>query len=388
MAKKIRGRKEGSVSQRANGTWRAQIVTGGQRVSKGFRTKSEALEWLRNTQVEIERGFDYHAGKTNLRDYMLRWLENDRSTLRAKTADQYRRTVDKHILPNLGDMQMMDIRLIRVEQFYSDLIQSGAGIRTVRIIHAILHKAFEKAVRYGFVVRNPVHGAALPRYKSGEMMVLDESQVTQFLVAAQSSPYLALYHLAVTTGMRLGELFGLKWSDLQWMSGTLLVQRQLQRVPRHGWSFVEPKTRSGRRAIKLGENTLQALRIHKSHQEMVKALAGSRWKDHDLIFPTSIGTPGDASNMRIDFRRVLQRAGLPRIRFHDLRHTAASLMLNHGVPAIVVSKILGHSKPSITLDVYGHLYHEMQGSAAVIMDQLVAPIQMEALRIGQDADRA
>jgi integrase len=220
------------------------------------------------------------------------------------------------------------------------------------------------------------------------MMVLDESQVTQFLVAAQNSPYLALYHLAVTTGMRLGELFGLKWSDLQWMSGTLLVQRQLQRVRRQGWSFVEPKTRSGRRAIKLGENTLQSLRVHKSRQELAKALAGSEWKDHDLIFPTTIGTPGDASNMRIDFKRVLQQAGLPGIRFHDLRHTAASLMLNHGVPAIVVSKILGHSKPSITLDVYGHLYHEMQGSAAVIMDQLVAPIQMESLSIGQRANKA
>jgi integrase len=238
----------------------------------------------------------------------------------------------------------------------------------------VLHRSLEKAVRYGLILRNPTDGAVLPQYKHTEMMVLDETQVSQLLVAAKGSRHEALYHLAVTTGMRMGELFGLRWSDLHWVSGRIYVRRQVQYVPGYGWSFVEPKTRSGRRTIKLGEGVLQALREHLERQQDERVAAGERWVDHDLIFPSKSGTPLDPSNLRLDFTRVLGLAGLPKIRFHDLRHTAASLMLNHGVPVIVVSKILGHSKPSITMDIYGHLYNEMQDEAAQLMDELVTPI--------------
>jgi integrase len=208
------------------------------------------------------------------------------------------------------------------------------------------------------------------------MQVLDESEVSQFLVAAQENPHQALYQLAITTGMRQGELFGLKWSDLQWNSGGLHVQRQIQRINGKGWSFAEPKTRAGRRTIKLGEGTLHVLREHKERQVVQKAMAGDCWQEHDLIFPTKAGTPGYGSNLRKDFLRVLDKAGLPKIRFHDLRHTAASILLNRGVPLLIVSKMLGHSKPSITLDVYGHLIHEMQDEASEVMDKLVTPIQV------------
>ena len=209
------------------------------------------------------------------------------------------------------------------------------------------------------------------------MQVLDQVQVGQFLVAAQPSPYRALYHLAITTGMRQGELFGLKWSDLQWLTGTLHIQRQVQRISGQGWSFEEPKTHAGKRTIKLGEGTLQVLREHRLHQELLKEKVGQHWQENDLIFPNGVGAPGDPSNLRKDFNQTLARAGLSKIRFHDLRHTAASLLLNNNVPVIVVSKMLGHSKPSVTLDIYGHLYHESQGEAAEIMDKLVTPILVQ-----------
>jgi integrase len=374
MARKIRGKNEGSLHQRPNGTWRAQLSVSGRRISKGFKTKAEAQEWLRSMQTQVERGFDYQAGKITLAEYLPQWLESHAVSLRPKTADQYRRVIEKHILPHIGDIQVKNLRIARVEQFYGELVQSGLGVRTVRIVHAILHNALEKALRYGLVVSNPTHGAALPRYRHGEMQVMDESQVTRFLVAAQDSPYLALYHLALTTGMRQGELLGLKWTDLQWHSGALLVQRQVQDIRGQGTIYQEPKTRSGRRTIKLGEVTLQTLRLHREHQQLLKASAGNRWKENDLIFPSKVGTPRDPSNLRLDFKRVLEKAGLPKIRFHDLRHTAASLMLNHGVPVIVASKRLGHSKPSITLDIYGHLYQEMQDEVARKMDELVSPV--------------
>lgn len=377
MARMIRGKNEGSLHQRSNGTWRVQISLNGKRISKGFKVKADAMIWLRQMQLQLDRGLDYNAGKITLAEYLPQWLDNSRPALRPKTARQYDDVIRKHITPHIGEFQLKDLRLVGVERFYTKLIQNGVGVRTVRITHSILHMALEKAVRYGYITHNPCHGAILPRYKQGEMKVLDESEVNQFLVTAIGTRFEALYHLAVKTGMRQGEMLGLRWSDLQWLSGLLSVSRQVQDAQGGGYLFQEPKTRAGRRTIQLGEGTLDVLRTHRERQMTQIVEMGERWQDNDLIFPSKVGTPINPSNLRKDFSELLEKSGVKKIRFHDLRHTAASLMLNHGVPVIVVSKILGHSKPSITLDIYGHLYHEMQGEAARIMDELVTPIRVE-----------
>lgn len=377
MAKKIRGRNEGSIHQRSNGTWRVQIYLDGKRTGKTFKTKAEAQNWLQEMQYQLRRGFDLEGSQITLGEYLQQWLDAKSVSARETTIYQYRLQVKNHIIPYLGDVPLQDLHLARIERFYTELIASGVGVRTVRYVHGILHRALEKAMQYDLVIRNPAHGAAQPKYAHKEMTVLDEYQVPQFLIAARGSSYEALYHVAIKTGMRQGEMFGLKWTDLQWQSGTLLVQRQIKRVPGSGWQFAEPKTNAGRRTIRLGEGTLQALRIHRERQERQKKGANGGWKEHGLIFPNSVGTPGDPSNLRKDFLRILQSAMLPKLRFHDLRHTAASLMLNNGVPPIVVSRILGHAKPSTTMDIYGHLLSNMQGEAARIMDELVTPIVID-----------
>jgi integrase len=378
MANRKRGNGEGSISHRSNGRWRAQVYQGNEhRISRDFKTKPEAQSWLRQMQGELEWGFDYQGSKTLLKDYLHDWLDNSKMALRPKTADGYERIMQKHIIPHLGDIPLKDITPHQIEKFYASLVEAGVGTRTVRMVHSVIHRALERAVFNLMLTRNPSAHATLPRYTHGEMKVLDEIQVNQFLVAAIGSPFVALYHLAVKTGMRQGEILGLRWSDLQWGNGRLYVQRQLQDLRGEGYIFQEPKTRSGRRTIQLGEGTLQALRDHREHQQLQKAFAGSRWQDNDLIFPSKLGTPLDPSNLRLDFNRVLERAGVPKIRFHDLRHTCASLMLNNGIPVIVVSRILGHSKPSITLDIYGHLYNEMQEEASRLMDELVSPVKVE-----------
>jgi integrase len=169
----------------------------------------------------------------------------------------------------------------------------------------------------------------------------------------------------------------LRWSDLQWNAGVLYVQRQVQRVPGRSWEFVEPKTLSGRRMVSIGAGAVEALRRQKERQAVERMLAGKRWQENDLIFATTIGTPMDPQNLMKDFNAVLKQAGLPKIRFHDLRHTAASLMLNHNVPVLVVSRMLGHANPSITLNTYGHLYRESTCQAARLMDELVSPLRVE-----------
>lgn len=375
MAK--RGNNEGSITRLPSGRWRAQVtVRGGKRVNYSARTKGECQAWIQDTLGQVRQGLDLIGGSVLLQEYLTRWLEVEKATLRPKTAKQYERIVKNHVIPEMGTVKLRDITPFSIDQFYAKLLENGIGVRTIRLTHSVIHVALEKAVKYGFLLRNPTHKATLPRVKYHEMNVLDESQVTLFLAAAHGSCFEALYHLAVVTGMRQAELFGLKWTDLSWHKGMLHVQRQIQRVSGKGLVEAEPKTRAGVRSIKLGNATLDALRDHLERQNQAKIALGNRWRERDLIFTSSIGSAIDQSNLLKDYYEILEKAGLPRIRFHDLRHTAASLMLNHGVPVIVVSKILGHSKPSVTMDIYGHLYMEMQDEAAQIMDDLVTPIRV------------
>jgi integrase len=377
MAKKIRGRGEGSIYRRSYGAWRAQIYIKGRRLGKTFKKKTDALRWLRDTQHKLDRGYDFTRSLITLGEYLPRWLKHKRASLSASTVCQYEQVIQDHILPYFGKTQLKDLRLSRIERHYRELQAAKIGIRTIRFTHAVLHAALERAIKYGLLLQNPAHGATIPMETRSEMKVLNKEQVTQFLIAAQDSPHRMLYYLAINTGMRQGEIFGLKWSDVDWEKGILVVQRQVKRIPGQGWKFSAPKTKAGRRTIKLGEGLVQELRSHKDRQAFQKAVVGDRWQEHDLICPSSIGTPCNQSNLRKDMLRILKAAELPTIRFHDLRHTAASLMLNNGVPPIVVSKILGHSKPSVTLDIYGHLYSEMQTSAAEIMHELVSPIPLD-----------
>jgi integrase len=209
------------------------------------------------------------------------------------------------------------------------------------------------------------------------MQFLDETQASQFLLAVRGDRNETLYYLAIATGMRQSELLGLKWSDVDWEKRTMIVQRQAKRYNRDAGYFSPLKTRLGRRIIVLGEKTTNKLHEHLIQQATEIHQAGDKWNNLDLIFPSTSGTPQDQFNLYHSFKALLKQAGLPAVRFHDLRHTAASLMLNHGVPVLVVSRRLGHSKVSITLDIYGHLIPEMQNEAAEMIDEIINPVEIK-----------
>ena len=251
------------------------------------------------------------------------------------------------------------------------------GTYTIIKIHTMMHSALEQAVKAGLANRNVTDAAIAPSVPSKEMKILDESQVSQLLLTARDTRMEALLHLAVSTGMRQMEILGLKWSDLDWIKRTLKVERQLIRGD--GVQFAQPKTRSGRRMLVLGDRTIEVLRKHYDLQNRERRQAGESWSEHGLIFTSANGTPIHFRNLLRDFKGLLNRAGLPEIRFHDLRHTAASLMLNHGIPVIIVSRRLGHAKPSITLDIYGHLVPGMQEEAARMIDELITPVEFQQL---------
>lgn len=377
MSAHKRGNNEGSIVKKKNGRWRAFVTIDNTRLSKTFNTRQECQDWIRKQSNLKDHGFSPRTGKIKLKEYLNEWLDRREKELKPNTAKQYRSNIESLVIPNIGEKTLQELNLSFIDKFYRYLIDRGVGTRSVRYTHQILHKAFEDAVRYDYLLKNPAHGASLPRTVQKEMMILDENQVSQFLLAARTSLYEALFHLAIVTGMRQGELFGLRWGDIQWNRGVLHVQRQTVYVKGEGVIFDTPKTLAGRRTIMIGENTLQALRLHKDRQKIDRAVAGSRWQEDDLVFTSSIGTSLNRSNVRKEYKRILQLANLPDIRFHDLRHTAASIMLNNNVPITVVSRMLGHSKPSVTLDIYSHVITSMQEIAARVMDDLVTPVQID-----------
>jgi integrase len=203
------------------------------------------------------------------------------------------------------------------------------------------------------------------------MKVFTEDQVQTFLKSIHGQVDEALFYLAVTTGMRQSELIALKWSDLSVTNKTIIIERQLKRHYVGSDFFTQPKTKNGIRIIQVGRKAIELLNKHKEKQEIHKALFDSEWQEFDLIFPSFTGLPIRQFSIYKRFIHIVDQAKLPRIRFHDLRHTAASIMLNHNIPMIVVSRRLGHYKVSFTIDTYGHLMPEMQEKAAELMDSFL-----------------
>ncbi len=368
-----RGKHEGSIFRRRNGTWTGQVTLGGKRLSHTSSSRADCQQWVRARLDEIDQGMTLDRQGLTLGEYLREWILVKRSDVRPKTAFQYEKLIQLYLEPGLGAMKLKDLNLRGINLYYQKLIAQGVGISNVRYAHRVLHAALEHAVRSGDLARNAAHGAILPKRVHKEMQILNEQEVGLFLVAASGSRYRTLYHLAIVTGMRLSELRGLTWADVDWLRGTISVKRQIQDIPGVGSVAGEPKTHSGTRAILLGETTLNELRAQKSRVE-AEARVCPNWHEGDLIFPSTYGTPFAKTDLQRDFWGLLKSAGVKRIRFHDLRHTAASLMLNHGVPPLVVSKILGHANASITLMIYAHSALEMQTQAAGIMDEIVTPI--------------
>ena len=371
-----RGNHEGSIHQLPSGTYRAQITLQGQRLSFTASTRKQCQEWLKQTYRQIDDGLSLTATKITLGEYMSNWLSTTKSAIRHTTWVHYEQVTRCYIVPWIGQLKIRELRPEHIQGLYISLQEQGVGAWTIQKIHGVLHSALGYALKLGMIGRNPISIAQPPKAPAKEMTILNESQVNQLLVIATAHRWQALFHLAIATGAREMELLGLRWNDLDWVRQTLKVERQLVRPNGNGVQFSAPKTRFGKRSIALGSKTIDVLRMHYERQQTERLAAGEQWEEYDLIFTTSNGTPIHPRNLLRDFKKLLKETGLSPIRFHDLRHTAASLMLNHNVPPIVVSRRLGHAKASITLDVYGHLIPSLQTEAAEMIDDLITPISL------------
>ncbi len=373
MAKK-RGNNEGTVYKRKDGRWCAQVSLSGKRITKYAKTQRECHDWVREITNKIEHGMTFDATQLTLERYMQSWLTGKDLSIRQNTARNYRRYTEQDILPVIGKMRLQNIQPAHIRQMYLRMQAEGKGSRTIQLVHSTLHCALKQAVKERLIGYNPMDAVERPKVETKEFHIFTESQARTFLEATKGHPYEALFYLALTTGLRKGELLGLMWDDVDWEKGTLRVERQLQQAYSSSAVLVPTKTKSGRRQIKLGKIGLAMLEAHRKRQEAQKILAGDSWKENGMIFTTGIGTYASQSKVSKKFKQILYENDLPDIRFHDLRHTSISLLLDMGTPINTVQRRAGHSKAIVTTDIYGHVMAHSQDAAAENIEQIVKPL--------------
>jgi len=336
------------------------------------KKREDVADKLAKALANRADGLVFDAGALTVGEYLDRWLKDVRDTVRRSTYEGYEYAIGPHIKPALGRIKLKDLSPAHVRWFYHDRLDSGLAPATVHKLHVVLHKALKAAVADGLIPRNAAAGLKLPRITREEIDPLSPEEARCLLEAASGDRLEALYVLALNTGMRQGELLALKWDDVDLERGVLRVRRTLTHVDK---AFVlgEPKTKKSRRTIRLTSGAVQALEEHLSRQLEEMERMGSLYQPGGLIFATEAGTIINPSNLRNrSFKPLLKRAGLRPIRFHDLRHTCATLLLGKDVNPKIVSEMLGHASVSITLDIYSHLLPDMQEKAAKALEEALA----------------
>lgn len=334
----------------------------------GFPTKREAQRALREALSRVDHGTFVVHQRVTLADYLDQWLETTRPTIRATTHAGYQRNVDK-VKQGLGHVRLGDIRPVMIERLYADLATSGGrggrrlSAKSVVNVHLCLRKALEDAERLGMLATNPVRRVRPPRWQSPEMRVWTADQTQTFLDVSRAHRLHAAFVLLATTGMRRGEVVGLRWDDVD-LDGARLRVRHSVTTARNQVVLDAPKTRRSRRSIALDDDTVAALQAHRRRQLEERLVAGELWQDQRLVFPSELGALLHPDVVSRAFDSLVRRVELPRIRLHDLRHGWASLALEAGVHPKVVSERLGHSTVGITLDTYSHVVQGLDAEAA------------------------
>lgn len=369
MAGTKRGNNEGSIVKRSDGRWMARLtLPDGTRKTFYAKTRQEVARLLAAAIRDRDSGLPIVGDRQTVEQFLDSWLEASKHSVRPRTWKRSKEYVRLHLAPTLGKVALSKLTPQRVQALYAQKMAEGLSTTTVHHLHTVLHRALESALRLGLVQRNVSDLVDPPRVRHHEMATLSPEHARKLLDAAKGERLEALYILALSTGMRQGELLALKWRDVDLFGAALHVRATLQHTP-DGYTFAEPKTARSRRRIALPLVAVEALRQHGRRQLEESQKLGEAWSDLDLVFPNTIGRPLDGINLlKYWFHPLLERAELPRIRFHDLRHTAATLLLRRGVNPKIVSEMLGHSSVSITLDIYSHVTPDMQQQAADAMD--------------------
>jgi integrase len=373
----------GQIIPRGEDTWLVRIFMGrdgnGKRqyLNKTIRgKKKDAQDYLSKTLTAISTGTFIEPSPMSVKDYLDKWLKGAaQPRLRANTYREYEGLLDRYIIPVLGDKRLSDVRPLDVQSLYTSMSKQGLSPRTVRFTHSVLSSALKQAVRWRMLAHNPCDAVELPRKAGKEMQALTPVEAARFLKEAASDRWCALFILALATGLRPSEYFGLKWSDIDLDSGLVTVQRSLiwKSYKSGDWYFGEPKTPRSRRRIPIPASAVCALKEHRRHQAEGRLKAGAAYQNLDLVFATSEGQPLIRLNViQKHFKPILKRAGLPEtLRLYDLRHSCATLLLAANENPKVVSERLGHSSIMLTMDIYSHVLPDMQQAATEKLEKML-----------------
>ena len=388
----------GSIRRRGSNTWELTVdlgrdpVTGQrQRRFESFKgTKKAAQQRLTDLLSTRDRGIDIQPTKVTLREYLARWLTDYAAvSVAPSTLARYRIAIDKHISAHLGSRLLAELRPMDIQRLHSTCLGEKLSPRTVVQHHRIVREALKHAVLWQLIPANPADAVSPPRYERKEMAVLDGPEVLRLLEVAEGSFLHPVIFLAVDSGARVGELLGLRWSDIDFEGRTLRIVRTVQRIAKEGIAFRSTKTAKSRRTIRLAQATCEILQAHRDRQDDFRLSQGASYIDQDLVFAQPHGGPFEPVQISHSFGKLIRGSDLPRIRFHDLRHTAATIMLAKNIHPKVVSERLGHASIHITLDTYSHVLPHLQDEAATAMDEVLQlPVKAPAAGAREQRDHA
>ena len=364
---------EGSIYRRRNGTWSAiATLPDGRRKHIYGKTRDQVRGKLAEILHALQNGsFTDARGKT-LGDFLDQWLADVvKPRVRAWTFTGYEVHVRRHIKPVLGRVPLEKLSPQHVQHLLNRKLEEGLKPKSVRYLRGTLRTALNEAVRWGLVSRNAAALVDGPRVERFDIQPFTPAEARVFLDSIAGERLEALYSVALTMGLRQGEALGLRWQDVDLELGYLRISKQLQRV--HGApQLVEPKTARSRRTLAMPPMITKSLEQHRVRQRQERSNAGNRWAETDLVFASTEGKPLDGTAISKGFHRLLERAGLQQRRFHDLRHSCATLLLVQGVSPRVVMDVLGHSQIGLTMNTYSHVIPDLRRDAADRMQDLLA----------------
>jgi integrase len=325
---------------------------------------SRQADRLHQALQEQKQGLLATGPQQKLADYLEFWLEEvHKPAIKLTSYLRYRTLLNKHIIPDLGYILLQKLSVRHIQSFYARKVKEGLSAQTVHILHAILHKALHDAMLSNLVAGNVSDNVSLPRIEKHETRTLTIQQAQKLLESVQGHPLEALFIMALTTGMRQGELIGLRWRDISFEHCSIYIYRTVTYAAKRGFIISEPKTTASRRKIAIPAFLIEVLKQHQATQKETHTKARGHWKENDLVFCNGHGEFLHPASLVWTFRNLLTKAGLERIRFHDLRHSAATILLTMGVHPKVVQELLGHSTIRLTMDTYSHVLPSIQAEA-------------------------
>ncbi len=376
----------GHIKKRGKNSYSIVISTGRDPATDKYKyqwtsvkgTKKDAEKRLAELLHQLDNGTFIKPGKVTVGEYLERWLrEYAKPNLSPRGFERYASVIRRYLIPEMGSIQLTQLKPEHIQRHYSAMLSRGLSAGTVRYHHAVMHKALQTGLKWGLIGRNAADGVDAPRPKRDDMQTWDDFEVRRFLEAARSSPYYALFHTALFTGMRRSELLALQWRDVS--IHQIQVNRSLHQLKDGSYVFTQPKSAKSRRTIALSPSSVLTLTEHKEKQEEACAVLGGPLQQDDLVFSTLEGRPLRPNTITRAWVTVATKAGVTPIRLHDARHTHASLMLKQGVHPKIVQERLGHASIQMTLDTYSHVAPGLQQAAAEAFDKLLQPASEEQL---------